>query len=527
MIKQELNKQTERQWRMLLIYNIYRVFSIVVLFSLHAVNLSTRFQDNYYNLALLVYLIFGLVFLYFCLHSTFKFETQVLFAGTIDIVVLVILIDSIGYLESGLGLLLYATVAVLSILTPGRLAVFFASVTSFMLLLITVARYEFGAQHDLTPFFTTGIYCSGFFATALTVWYLASWVRANEMLAEKRGNEITSILRVGEFFVEQLKYGLIYVESNGLVRLMNSSARQRFNIRKNSLPCLLEEISLSLFNKYRVFVTASKRRNKYAQSTMTEFNLQVQFFSASIDSQTSVLIILEDLASIEQQAQQFKLASLGRFSASIAHELRNPLGIISHATQLMAENTSLNEEGRRLKELIENNCHRMNQVIKNVLQLSRRNPVVSEQIELASFLKLFKDEYSLINRVNIIIKVPQNKKRTIFFDKSQLDQIMVILCDNAVQHGRDAKGEVHITISVMTVGNRLQLHLSDTGPGIPKSRRDQVFEPFFTTLITGNGMGLFIAKDLCEMNGARLQLVDVNQGCCFSILFNHIDGLRL
>ena len=124
MIKQELNKQTERQWRMLLIYNIYRVFSIVVLFSLHAVNLSTRFQDNYYNLALLVYLIFGLVFLYFCLHSTFKFETQVLFAGTIDIVVLVILIDSIGYLESGLGLLLYATVAVLSILTPGRLAVF-------------------------------------------------------------------------------------------------------------------------------------------------------------------------------------------------------------------------------------------------------------------------------------------------------------------------------------------------------------------------------------------------------------------
>ena len=407
----------DRQWRMLLVYNIYRFISIFGLFYLFYINTHRLNNDLFYAFCFLAYLIFGLCFLYFWYVGTIKFEQQVLWSGTVDIVAMVLLIHAIGYVKSGFALLLYVTIALLSILTPGRLAIYFSSIASSMLLLVSFVHYETGTQHDLTLFFTTGVYGAGFFATAITAWYLASWVRSSELLVEQRDNELLSML-------------------------------------------------------------------------------------------------------IEQQAQQFKLESLGRLSASLAHELRNPLGIISHAAQLMGENTPLDEEGLRLKELIIKNSSRMNRVIETVLQLSRRKHSDPELIELCAFLKIFTEEFSLINVCDIKVKCPKDKKITVFFDKNQLNQILVILCDNSMQHGKNAKGKVHITLSVEYIGREVVLNVSDKGSGIPYSERDMVFEPFFTTLVTGTGMGLYIAKDLVEMNGARLQLNQVEQGCSFSILFN-------
>lgn len=520
------NRLANRQWKMLLVYNIYRLMTIVTLFVLLWVSSYNQTNQQYYNILLGTYLCFGLVCLYIGQKRLIHIERQVLWFGTIDILLIAWFINSIGHLESGFGVILFATIAVISILSPGKIAIYFASVASITLLLINLFDYQYNLDYDLAPFFATGIYGAGFFATALTTWYLASRVRISEQMAEQWSNELISILRIGEYFIEQVKNGVVYVESDGIVRLINNTARQYFNLKKNKLPDFLQDALPMLYPAYTAFISKQKKRRDAYHTVLPEHNLRVDFFSVSIDGHTSVLMILEDLAMIEQQAQQFKLASLGRFSASIAHELRNPLGVISHAAQLLGEEHEIDEETTRLKELILNNCNRMNRVIKNVLQLTRQQSSKPETIELSSYLKLFKNEFMLIHPCKMVMHLPKHKKN-IQFDKSQLDQVLVVLCENAMIHGADKEGHVVITFAIERSNQGLMLTVSDTGIGIPYSKRDMVFEPFYTTNVNGNGMGLFIAKDLCELNGARLILNQTGHGCSFSIIFSKRNEGRL
>lgn len=222
---------------------------------------------------------------------------------------------------------------------------------------------------------------------------------------------------------------------------------------------------------------------------------------------------------VTQEAQHLKLAALGRFSASIAHELRNPLGAISHAIQLLGDDKGLNEEDERLKQLVIKNCDRMNAVIKNVLQLTRRQPSQPQMLEVLPFLEQFKQDFCQSNPCELTIKVPDEALQ-VSFDKSQLEQILVILCDNSRQHGQDDEGIARIQISAVLSENNTLLTLRDKGPGISKKHSDDIFDPFFTTLRGGTGMGLYIAKDLCEMNQAKLSLEKSTVGSCFAITIN-------
>ena len=517
-----------RQWSMLLIYNIYRLVNIVVLFGLFWFDVNNHINGILYCTVLFIYLIFGLVFLYLWSVRAFEFQQQVLWSGTIDTIVMVLFIYAIGYIQSGLGILLSAPIAMLSILVPGRLSIFFAAVASCMLLVISIFQYEYGGQQSVNTFFSTGMYGAFFFATALTAWYFVHWIRMSENLAKHRGKELESMQRLNEYIVGRLQYGVIYVDADMQIKLINKAARQFFHHERSETDLTLRELSLTLYQKYRQFLD-QKKHNKLlpAQAILDKPYLRVHFLPTSAVLQPAVLIIIDDMAVIAQQVQQLKLASLGQFSASIAHELRNPLGIISHAVQLIDDGKRLNDEDSRLNQLIINNCKRMNTVIENVLHVSRRQQAKPDSVELTQFLKQFKHEFCLINACEIKLNIPQNKPKTIIFDKGHLEQILVILCDNAMQHGRDEDGAVHITISLKHQGNRLVLMLCDTGPGIVEALRNDVFEPFFSTVITGNGMGLFIAKDLCEINQTRLSLMDVEQGCCFAITFSPNHEMQL
>ncbi|KTD22498.1 two-component system sensor kinase PilS [Legionella londiniensis] len=522
------NTLLTRQRHMLLIYNIYRLVTIGLLFGLFWLNIYSQANAAIYSSSLLAYLVFGLVFLYIWYKQSIKFEQQVLWAGTVDIIVMVLFIHVLGYLESGLGILLNASIAVLSILAPGRLAIFFASIASCMLLAISAFEYFYiKTNDDLSIFFSTGIYGAGFFATALTAWYLAQWVRSSEHMALDKAKELASMHRLNEYIVERLQYGVIYIDTNQEVRVMNTAARQFFNISERQKGLTLQHVSQALYEKYLQFLSQRKEDELVAQAIIENPYLQVHFYSTSHAAQTAVLIILEDMTNIAQQAQQLKLASLGRFSASIAHELRNPLGAISHAVQLMGEGSHLNEEDKRLRQLIINNCNRMNTVIKNVLQISRQQQSKPETIELVPFVEQFIREFCIINQCDMRLNPPRDKKKTVVFDRSQLEQVLVILCDNAMQHGQDESGHVNINITIKTKARRTSLMVCDTGPGIPESIQNNIFDPFFSTLRSGYGMGLFIAKDLCEINQARLSLTDSDLGCCFTISFHQVNELRL
>lgn len=516
-----------RQWSLLFIYNLYRFLSIFLFIGLYFYALTPIIYPQLFFLTLGLYFLCILVFFYWGIKHRFNFNKQVIISGTIDIVALASLLSIITNMRSAQGILLNVTIAALSILVPGRLAIFFAAFASCLLLCGNIIQIIFDHQRDLANFYYSGIYGAGFFATALTAWYLSNWARMSESLARKRSDELAEMQGINEYIVERLHSGIIYVDAKQEIRLINSAARKFFFLNEEEKVSSLKQISPQLAKKLKNFLVKTNQKTRIAQTIIKDSVLRAHFFSIALTEKPAVLIILEDMTLIAQQAQQLKLAALGRFSASIAHELRNPLGAIAHAAQLLGEENYFNQDDQRLKKLITNNCERMNGVIKNVLQLSRREQSKAELNEVKPFLEQFKHGFCHNNACELIIKVPRNKLLMVF-DKSQLEQILVILCENAIKHGRDEQDNAPIVITAKTKANAVLLIVSDSGAGVPLKIQDSIFEPFFTTLRQGTGMGLFIARDLCEINQARLTLLKQNKkGAAFAIIQNTSDDLLL
>lgn len=517
-----------RRWRMLLIYNIYRLINIILFWAIFLYHSPAYILPFAYYVLLGFYFFCGLVFFYLWLKRIVGFEFQVLLSGTVDVLVIACLLTILGVIQSGFGILLNVIIAALSILVPGRRAIYFAALASCILLFGSMIEYVNTPQKELETFFYSGIYGAGFFATALTAWYLANWVRVSETLAQHRSHELAGLQRINEYIVERLHSGIIYVDINRHIKLINSSAKEFFNIPSEKDIRMLKDLSLELNKKFSFFLKKSDHKEKIGQTTLKEPYLKVHFFSTTIGNHPAVLIILDNMMEVAQEAQQLKLASLGRFSASIAHELRNPLGTIAHAIQLLGDTSELSSEDVHLKQMIINNCQRMNGVIKNVLQLSRREQAKPQAINLNAFLPQFKRNFSQNNACQFIVKSPKNNKPVLIFDKSQLEQVLVILCENAMQHGRDKEGNVTIKINVSQSARETMLSVCDKGSGIPKEIENEIFEPFFTTVRSGTGMGLFIARDLCEINQARLTLLHgIEEGCCFAIIVNNYNELLI
>jgi two-component system sensor histidine kinase PilS (NtrC family) len=234
--------------------------------------------------------------------------------------------------------------------------------------------------------------------------------------------------------------------------------------------------------------------------------MRPHFVSLSGRSTGPVLIFLEDTSMISQRIQQSKLAALGRLSASIAHEIRNPVGAMSHAGQLLRESPALGPDDRHLTEIIEKNAARVSQIIENILQLSRRDATRQERMDLVAWLEAFLAEYRATRqlapeRLAMESTVPGLEVQ---FDPSHLHQVMWNLCDNALEHGGGGGEPVLVRLGRIASSDRPFLEVGDRGAGIDPAHAERIFEPFFTTGAAGTGLGLFIARELCQTNGALL-----------------------
>jgi two-component system sensor histidine kinase PilS (NtrC family) len=259
---------------------------------------------------------------------------------------------------------------------------------------------------------------------------------------------------------------------------------------------------------------------KVIRSALDRPEIQSKFIS--LGAPYGTLIFLEDSSAMARQAQQLKLASLGRLTASIAHEIRNPLGAISHAAQLLNEFSTLSASEQRLLEIILTHCGRVNDIIKNVLQLSRREPSRLEAVALKPWLLHFLEEFCRtkeINQAEVALQVSPGQIQA-YINPSQLHQIVWNLCDNAWRHSQSS-GRLpyfQIVAGIKDSTSQVFLEVIDTGPGIPEEIAEQIFEPFFST--QGTGLGLYLARELSERNGASLEYYPAPRGgSCFRICF--------
>jgi two-component system sensor histidine kinase PilS (NtrC family) len=231
------------------------------------------------------------------------------------------------------------------------------------------------------------------------------------------------------------------------------------------------------------------------------------------------VIFIEDQTRVQAQARQLKLAALGRLTANIAHEIRNPLGAISHAAQLLQEEPGVGETAARLITIINENSSRLDRMVNDVLRLNRGQSAHRESFKLTDFLSTFVEEFSQIEKIERgVFRIEAGADPDVLFDRSHLNQVMWNLCRNALRHCHRGTASIVVRVAPARARGTVKLDVIDDGPGVAAEVRPQLFEPFFTTAKGGTGLGLYIAREVCEANGATLDYVETARGAQFTVL---------
>ncbi|NKB38887.1 MAG: PAS domain-containing protein [Gammaproteobacteria bacterium] len=454
-----------------------------------------------------------------------KSPPYVLQVGTsvfIDIIIITIMMYASAGLNSGFGMLLVIAVAGGSLLSSGKTGILYAAVTTIMVL--GHEAYMHLQQIGVTPNYThAGFLGITFFATAIISHALAKRVEVSEALAEERADDLEKLAILNEHIVQRLQSGIVVLDDSFSVVLVNESARQLLGIDADSTFSTLSEISAELDLRAREWLELTGRHSTIIKLGNENLDIQASFTRIKLERKFEVLIFLEDMSTIRQRAQHLKLASLGRLTASIAHEIRNPLGAISHAGQLLFESESISDENRRLTTIISDQSKRVNNIIENVMSISRREKATPTVVKLDEFLEKFSQELRTRHQlqaddVQIIVKTTNIY---VNMDPSQLHQVLWNLSENGIRYSKNSPLLV-IYCDIVKATQRPYIDIIDCGSGMEKNVEEQLFEPFFTTSAGGSGLGLYIARELCEANQATLNLhSNTESGCCFRIYFSH------
>jgi two-component system, NtrC family, sensor histidine kinase PilS len=432
-----------------------------------------------------------------------------------------------GGVGSGLGVVILVAVAAGSVLVTGRVSAFLAAVAT-----IVVLYEEFYVS--LVPpdyrsdYFQAGILGAIYFATSIAIQSLSARLRRTEITSLSRAAEVADLERVNRSIIQRMRTGIIVVDSSDHPRLLNQSARSLLGLAAHDET--MPELPIPLIERLRAWRNDTRVRTGPFEIASTTPEIRANFSAVRPERpDADVIVFLEDTVEIQQQAQQLKLAALGRLSANIAHEIRNPLGAISHAGQLLSESRNLDKGDTRLTDIINMQSRRMNGVIENVLELSRRKPPSPIRLNLNNWLTDFVTEFrqSMPDPVDIRINVEPTATE-VRVDPGQLGQALTNLAVNGLRYSKAKTGRATLTIDggIDSTTDRPFLSVIDDGPGVPDDRVEHLFEPFFTTERTGTGLGLHITREMCEANQARVTYTrDRRGGSCFRITFAHPDRI--
>ena len=498
-------KPRSTNWTSIRLLNVYRLGLSSIFFSQSFVTPSPLLKianHGLYTWVSSAFLLLSLVWMFAAWIERRGFQQQFSLQIYSDTIIIILLMHACGGISSGLGMLLIISIAVTGLLVEQALAITFASLASIGLL----AEYLYSSI-NLSAYTgnstQVGILGATLIATAIVTHKLTERVRSSEQLVQQRERDVAMLSALNQEIIDNLQAGVIVLTKNNRIRHVNNTALKMLNIAVDDSFSLERDQPkvLAALEKWR---QSSQSDTPYLPSETGLDNIQISFRRLLDQGRENILIFLNDVSSIKNSMQQAKLASLGHLTASIAHEIRNPLGAISYAAQLLSENSELQETEHRMTEIIHQHSDRINHIIEDILEISRGTPAALEKIDLAVWLDKFIGDFCLSNQATrdcFDLEIAA-KNRFILFDSGHLSQIMTNLCTNARIHGDNNK-LLHIKVYA-DHSHLMNLEVADEGPGIDQQTLDKIFEPFFTTSHQGSGLGLYIVNQLCELNDATI-----------------------
>jgi two-component system sensor histidine kinase PilS (NtrC family) len=510
-IEHGVNSKPALNWRVLGLLNLYRVLAPLVLLGLYPLGSARGFTVDSRPLffgATLAYLGFGIGNIVLVRWRLAGLHVQTLLQATVDLTLLMLLLHACGGISSGLGLLLLLPVGGLAFLLPPRSALFLAAVAAIAVLGDTIWQ-QLSGRADIVSYATAGLLGIVLFTFAAAASFVSSRMRESEDLVRQKDVDLANLAELSQYIVQHLRESLLVVDAADKIRLINESAAEILGDEHAVPGALVGEVSPRLL--YSLTTWRQRERGENSPSSFVAADgarvIQPHFAPLGGLSPGPTLIFLEDTSLMAERVQQGKLAALGRLSASIAHEIRNPVGAMSHAGQLLAESPSIGPDERRLTDIIRNNSERVSTIINNVLQLSRREATRPTRLSLGDWMEEFLGEFCetmQVSRSRIGLSEEADELE-VRFDPSHLHQVVWNLCENAIKYGEPRGGiSVEINLGRLNPSYRPFLEVADRGPGIESSAVDRIFEPFFTGRKGGTGLGLFIARELCQLNRAIL-----------------------
>ncbi|WP_101926192.1 MULTISPECIES: sensor histidine kinase [Luteimonas] len=440
----------------------------------------------------------------------------------VDILVAALITHAVPDVAPGVAMLLLFNIGAASLFVTLRTSLLIAAAAAALLMLERLVGAASNGSFD-RPLAEMLMFSLGFFAAASLTRQLGTQVRETHALADRRGAEAASLAEISELIIRRMQTGVLLVDSTGHIRLSNESAMLLLGddsvtganaLQDRTLAQLSPPLAMRLAAWLRAGITDT------APLTLKEHKDVLPRFVRLMAYGDSTLVFLDDTSLVSQRAESLTLATMGRFSAGLAHEIRNPLAAISYATQLLEESQDIREPDRRLLQIIHQQCLRTNGIVESVLGLARRERARPEHVDLVAAAHAFVQDYRLIvaeENAEIKVSCDQATMATMF-DPRHLHQVLTALVNNAVRYGRMPGEPARITLRIEVMGDAPTLGVLDRGPGIPDAVAAQLFRPFFTTSESGTGLGLYIAHELCRANQSHIEYVAVpGGGACFRV----------
>ncbi len=513
----------ESLWRSLSFFNLYRLIlggTLMFMSALFgaALSMSVREQDAFFWVSV----VYSLLALMSVLAITLRKPRpgwQLAFQVCADIGCFSLLTFFSGGIQSNLGMLLLVSLTFAGLISRGRITLLYAALASIAILLehgfAVLTREAMVAQ-----FFQAGILSISFFAIAWLAHTLSKYAVASEKLAFLRGVDLNNMAEANRLMIQDMPDGVLVVDERGEVRQSNPGAARLLGY---DFPAS-KQVNLADCSPLLEALFAAWRQNKALGHEVLRLPIsnqlvRVRFLPVEREGFWGAVVVLEDMQRAQEQAQQVKLAALGRLTANIAHEVRNPLSSISYATELLKER-STDPGKQRLLQIILDNTSRLNHIVQDVMQVNRRDRIQAEVLDLTQRLPEFIDNFCQVENVErsvFALAVPE--KSEVSFDRGHFEQVLWNLCRNGLRYSRKQTASVSLRVTANEDG-RVALELADDGTGVAAEAEQKLFEPFYTTDAGGTGLGLYIARELCEANGAKIDYRRSERGgACFRITF--------
>jgi two-component system sensor histidine kinase PilS (NtrC family) len=511
---------TPTHWKTLRYFSAYRlcVAALLVISSFFHIPTLSLVGGEYVHQSVISSFYFLVNMLSFVVMHVYRrhFNRQLTFQVLLDVFFLTWLAHVIGGLRNCLDIMLLVTLAGAGLVGQGNLALLYAAVAT-LAVLASEWLHMLENTGDTADFFLAGLFCAGSFTVAISARLLANRVDAHEELARQHGEALKNQMIISQHVIEKMQDGVIVLDREGHIKQHNPRIGQLLglgNPQERKLSAYSTELALG----FGCWSARGGSEPVLVRAPASGMHLRARFL-ATESSEGDVLILLEDIGRLQEQSRQLKLAALGRLTANIAHEIRNPLSAINHAGELLREE-STGPTGERLVHIVLDNVQRVERIVNDVLELGRRDRARRDFIDLGQALPLFVEELATKEGVpDGVVRIEISGRALLIFDRLHLHQIMWNLVGNALRHSRREKGSIRLCIQDRDRGHEhgIDIHVIDDGGGVDEAHREQIFEPFFTTHSRGTGLGLYIARELCEANGARLELLDTQDGADFCI----------